>query len=85
MIGSQKISLKAILHGAGDGTTANLDYEIFMKFRLPRIILACLVGAALACAGAVFQALLRNPLADPYILGISSGAGLGAILAARWK
>jgi len=39
------------------------------------------VGAALACSGVVFQALLRNPLADPYILGISSGAGLGAMIA----
>ena len=81
LIGSQSISLKAVLRGTGDESTANLDYEIFMQFRLPRIILACLVGAALACAGVVFQALLRNPLADPYILGISSGAGLGAILA----
>ncbi len=81
LIGSQSISLKSVLRGAGDESTANLDYEIFMQFRVPRIILACLVGAALACAGVVFQALLRNPLADPYILGISSGAGLGAILA----
>ena len=45
------------------------------------MILAALVGAALACSGVVLQALLRNPLADPYILGISSGAGLGAIIA----
>ena len=52
-----------------------------MNVRLPRIFLACLVGAALACSGVVFQALLRNPLADPYILGISSGAGLGAMIA----
>ncbi len=54
---------------------------VFVPVRLPRIILACIVGAALACSGVVFQALLRNPLADPYILGISSGAGLGAIIA----
>ncbi|TFG49684.1 MAG: iron ABC transporter permease [Candidatus Brocadiia bacterium] len=57
------------------------DYLIFTKVRLPRVILAAIVGSALACAGVIFQALLRNPLADPYILGISSGAGLGAILA----
>jgi iron complex transport system permease protein len=59
----------------------NPDYEIFVRVRVPRIILAALVGAALASAGVIFQALLRNPLADPYILGISSGAGLGAMLA----
>ncbi len=78
MVGSEKISLKAVF---GDEATTNPDYEIFVRVRLPRIILACLVGAALACSGVVFQALLRNPLADPYILGISSGAGLGAIIA----
>ena len=48
---------------------------------LPRILLGILVGAALSVAGASFQALLRNPLADPYVLGVSSGAALGAILA----
>jgi ABC-type Fe3+-siderophore transport system permease subunit len=81
LIGSEKISLRAVFSGAGAQATANPDYEIFVRVRLPRIILACLVGAALACSGVVFQALLRNPLADPYILGISSGAGLGAIIA----
>ena len=44
-------------------------------------ILAAIVGAALACSGAVFQAILRNPLAEPYILGVSSGASFGAALA----
>ena len=48
--------------------------------RLPRIALGILVGAALSTAGAGFQALLRNPLADPYVLGVSSGAALGAML-----
>jgi ABC-type Fe3+-siderophore transport system permease subunit len=81
LIGSEKISLRAVFSGAGARAAANPDYEIFVRVRLPRIILACLVGAALACSGVVFQALLRNPLADPYILGISSGAGLGAIIA----
>lgn len=80
-IGTEKVSLKAAFSGTGAQTTANPDYEILVRLRLPRIILACLVGAALACSGVVFQALLRNPLADPYILGISSGAGLGAIIA----
>jgi iron complex transport system permease protein len=53
---------------------------VVFGLRLPRILLGILVGAALAVAGAGFQALLRNPLADPYVLGVSSGAALGAIL-----
>jgi iron complex transport system permease protein len=80
-IGTERISFRSVLDGPGERATSNPDYEIFVEFRLPRILLACLVGAALACSGAVFQALLRNPLADPYILGISSGAGLGAMIA----
>lgn len=76
-IGPQKISLENIF----SGDINSLDYEILVHIRLPRVILACIVGAALACSGVVFQALLKNPLADPYILGISSGAGLGAIAA----
>jgi iron complex transport system permease protein len=54
---------------------------IIFDLRLPRILLGILVGAALSVAGASFQALLRNPLADPYVLGVSSGAALGSILA----
>jgi len=49
--------------------------------RLSRLITGFFVGAALSCAGTVFQALLRNPLAEPYVLGVSSGAGLGAAIA----
>ena len=51
---------------------------IILDIRLPRILLAGLVGAALAVAGATYQGLFRNPLADPYLLGVASGAGLGA-------
>lgn len=54
---------------------------IIWQIRLPRVILAAVVGMALAGAGVVFQGLLRNPLADPYILGVSSGAALGAAIA----
>jgi len=54
---------------------------IILDIRLPRILLAGLVGAALAVAGATYQGLFRNPLADPYLLGIASGAGLGATVA----
>jgi iron complex transport system permease protein len=54
---------------------------IILSLRLPRILLAVIVGAGLSVAGVVFQALLRNPLAEPYILGISSGGTVGALLA----
>jgi cobalamin transport system permease protein len=53
---------------------------IVFDLRLPRILLGILVGAALSVSGASFQALLRNPLADPFVLGVSSGAALGSIL-----
>ncbi len=53
---------------------------ILLKLRLPRIVLAGIVGAALAVSGATYQGLFRNPLADPYLIGVSSGAGLGAIV-----
>ncbi len=81
LIGPQPVSLKAVVGAPMHSAAPNADYEIFVRVRIPRIILAALVGAALASAGVIFQALLRNPLADPYILGISSGAGLGAMLA----
>lgn len=81
MIGAQRVSLGKVFAGPGERAGENVDYELFVRVRVPRVILAALVGAALACAGLVFQAILRNPLADPYILGISSGAGLGVIIA----
>jgi iron complex transport system permease protein len=59
----------------------NVDAQIFFIARLPRVLAAALIGATLAAAGVVFQALLRNPLADPYTLGISAGASAGAMLA----
>ena len=64
------------------GEEIKSDYGlIVMDIRLPRILLGIFVGASLSVAGTGFQALLRNPLADPYVLGVSSGAALGAILA----
>ncbi len=65
------------------GRTGEIPSEfslVVFGLRLPRIALGILVGAALSTAGAGFQALLRNPLADPYVLGVSSGAALGAIV-----
>jgi iron complex transport system permease protein len=59
----------------------NVDAQIFFIARLPRALAAALVGGTLAAAGVVFQGLLRNPLATPYTLGVSSGAALGAMLA----
>jgi len=55
------------------------DHGIVWMLRMPRIVLACLVGFGLGTAGAVFQAILRNPLASPYTLGVGSGAGFGAV------
>ena len=62
----------------GKGST---DRQIFLDIRLPRVLYAAAVGGGLSVSGAILQALLKNPLAEPYILGISSGAGFGAILA----
>jgi len=60
---------------------SNVQYAIIWNVRLPRIILGILVGASLSVAGTSFQGLLKNPMADPYILGVSSGAALGATIA----
>jgi cobalamin transport system permease protein len=66
----------------GQSSQISSDYGLIVQnIRLPRIILGIIVGASLSVAGTSFQALLRNPLADPYVLGVSSGAALGAILA----
>lgn len=63
------------------GQSGGLSDVLIVQVRLPRVVLAALVGASLAGAGVLYQALFRNPLADPYILGVSSGAGLGAMIA----
>ena len=70
--------IAAALFG-GDASAATAD--IVLRVRLPRVLLAGLVGASLAVSGVLFQALLRNPLADPYVLGVSGGAALGGIAA----
>lgn len=68
-------SLKALL--GGDEATRKIIFSI----RMPRTILAMLVGGNLALAGAIMQGFFRNPMAEPYIVGVSSGAGLGAVIA----
>jgi len=70
--------LKDTVFGASASDQTNI---ILLQVRLPRLLLAALTGATLSLTGAVFQALLRNPLADPYILGISGGSALGAVIA----
>jgi iron complex transport system permease protein len=65
------------LLGRGDETVV----AIVQQLRAPRVLLAFLVGGCLAVTGAALQALVRNPLADPYLLGLSGGAGVGAVLA----
>ena len=59
----------------------NEDRTLLLELRLPGVVLGALVGAALATSGAVYQSVFRNPLADPYLLGAASGAGLGATIA----
>ena len=80
LIGSTRINLAHALDWSIPWA-ANVDAQIFFVARLPRVLAAALVGAALASSGVVFQALLRNPLATPFTLGVSAGAALGAMLA----
>ncbi|MEQ1858255.1 MAG: iron ABC transporter permease [Longimicrobiales bacterium] len=78
LFGSVPVSpgeLLAVLDGGGDP----IHRDIILQLRLPRVLLAGLVGGGLAVAGATLQSLLRNPLAEPYILGMSGGASLGAV------
>ena len=86
--GSVSVPLTTLLHIIGkelfhlpiSGQADTMFTNIVMSIRLPRVLLAGLVGASLAIAGAAFQGLLRNPLADPYTLGVSSGASVGAVM-----
>jgi ABC-type Fe3+-siderophore transport system permease subunit len=64
---------------APPGNWSQAQAEVLLGLRLPRVVLALFVGMGLSCAGAVFQALLRNPLADPYVLGISGGGAIGGM------
>lgn len=82
--GAVPISPTAILNwsvGVQPGALTETEQTILMQLRLPRVLTACLVGGSLGIAGVGFQGLFRNPLADPYVIGASSGAGLGVALA----
>ncbi|RZT30800.1 FecCD family ABC transporter permease [Cupriavidus agavae] len=74
--------LAAPLLGAGDWNP--IQQSVVQGVRLPRVLLAAVVGAGLAGAGAALQALFRNPLAEPQLLGVSSGAAFGGVLALLW-
>ena len=86
-LGAVQVSLYGLTHDLiqvllGHSNNISSDYVlIVLNIRLPRILLAIVVGASLSVAGVSFQALLRNPLADPYVLGISTGAAVGSIIA----
>ncbi len=77
--GRLSLPLSALLTALSD-TTPSLARKLVLDIRLPRILLAALVGAGLAVAGAALQSLCRNPLAEPGLLGISSGAACGGVL-----
>jgi iron complex transport system permease protein len=78
-VGSSDVSLGRVIQALYAGHHDSLDVRIFLDLRLPRVVAAFCVGGLLGVSGLLMQVLLRNPLADPYILGVSGGAGLGGI------
>jgi iron complex transport system permease protein len=78
-VGAGRVSLADVV--GWYGPLDPVDATIFYQVRLPRVLLGAILGGSLAAAGAVFQAMLRNPLADPYVLGVSGGASIGGVLA----
>ncbi len=78
--GSISISLREIISIFLGNSSNEINSEILLNFRLPKAITAILAGASLSVAGLMMQTLFRNPLADPYILGVSSGASLGVAM-----
>lgn len=79
-LGPLNVSIQALWSALGDPSSTHHDANAVIQLRLPRILLAALVGAVLAVAGCCMQALFRNPLAEPGLVGLSSGAALGAAL-----
>ena len=74
-------TIEVLFNGFKGIGTGDMKYSVIFNVRLPRILLAMLVGSGLACAGAAFQGLFTNPLATPDTLGVASGASFGAVLA----
>jgi cobalamin transport system permease protein len=84
-VGAVLESAAARLHLPGFSSSLSPTEEaILWEIRVPRVVLAALVGAMLALAGATYQGVFRNPLADPYLLGVAAGAGLGATIAVAY-
>ena len=73
-LGAGSLSFSAALHGIEP------DATVLFRLRIPRVVLAAIVGAGLSVAGVALQALLRNPLADPFVFGLSGGAAIGAAI-----
>src|ERR1051325_2864227 len=83
-IGAQRLSFSGALcalTGRADCSLSSAERAILFDIRVPRILLAGAVGTCLAAAGAAYQALLRTPLAEPYLLGVSNGAAVGTMTA----
>ena len=78
-VGPADIGVVDVLGALGSGD--DVERTILLGVRFPRVVAAGLTGAVLAVSGVIFQALLRNPLAEPYLLGVSAGAGFGAVAA----
>ena len=86
LVGSESLPARASLcalasFGSNSCGLTQDQFDILFQLRLPRILLAAAVGGSLATAGAAYQALLRNPLAEPYLLGVSNGAAVGTMIA----
>ncbi|MBO4741325.1 MAG: iron ABC transporter permease [Bacteroidales bacterium] len=81
LVGIVDFSFAQALDNLWQGISGGSTNVIFWNLRLPRIVLCVLIGAVLSVSGATYQAVFRNPLTDPYVLGISSGASLGAAVA----
>jgi iron complex transport system permease protein len=77
LIGTTPIDIKRAL----SFDPSELDYQKVFGYRLPRALASAIIGGALSVAGLLFQALIRNPLASPYVLGVSTGGSLGAVIA----
>jgi len=80
LTGTTVTEVKTLLMQSGQGIDAQKTWTIILSYRLPRTLLAAIAGAGLASAGVVFQGVLKNPLADPYLIGIAAGGSLGAVV-----